>query len=45
MRINELKKIATENNYKIVKSHDGSRVLFDKDNPRVEIEIERIEEE
>ena len=34
-----------DDNYKIVKSHDGSRVLYDKDRPRVEIEIERIEEE
>lgn len=25
---------------KIIQSHDGSRVLVDKDNPRVEIEIE-----
>lgn len=36
--------VIADDNYKIVKSHDGSRVLFDKDRPRVEIEIERIEE-
>lgn len=27
---------------KIVQSHDGSRVLLDKDNPRVKIEIEEV---
>ena len=27
---------------KIVQSHDGSRVLTDKANPRVEIEIEEV---
>ena len=37
--------VIADDNYKIVVSHDGSRVLFDKDRPRVEIEIERIEEE
>lgn len=36
--------VIADYNYKIVKSHDGSRVIFDKDRPRVEIEIERIEE-
>lgn len=36
--------VIADDNYKIVKSHDGSRVLFDKDRPRVEIEIKRIEE-
>lgn len=36
--------VIADDNYKIVKSHDGSRILFDKDRPRVEIEIERIEE-
>lgn len=35
--------VIADDNYKIVKSHDGSRILFDKDRPRVEIEIERIE--
>lgn len=30
-----------DDNYKIIASHDGSRVFFDKDNPRIEVEIER----
>jgi len=29
-----------DDNYTIVKSHDGSRVFYDKENPRVEIEVE-----
>jgi Holliday junction resolvase RusA-like endonuclease len=28
-----------DDNYKILVSHDGSRVLVDKDNPRTEVEI------
>ena len=36
-------KIIDDDNYKIVVSHDGSRVYFDKENPRVEIEIKEIE--
>ena len=32
--------VIADDNCKIVKSHDGSRVLLDKENPRVEIEIE-----
>ena len=35
--------VIADDNCAIVVSHDGSRVLFDKDNPRVEIEIEEIE--
>lgn len=31
--------VLADDNSKIIKSHDGSRVFFDKDNPRVEIEI------
>lgn len=31
----------TDDNANIIKSHDGSRVRHDKDNPRIEIEIER----
>ena len=31
-----------DDNYKILASHDGSRVLVDKDNPRTEVEITRI---
>ncbi len=30
-----------DDNYTIVASHDGSRVLYDKDNPRTEIYIEK----
>lgn len=33
-----------DDNYKIVVSHDGSRVLYDKFNPRTEVYIERITE-
>lgn len=31
-----------DDNYKIIVSHDGSRVLVDKDNPRTEVEITKI---
>lgn len=31
-----------DDDWKIVAGHDGSRVLFDKENPRVEITIERM---
>lgn len=34
--------VIADDNYKIVVSHDGSRVDFDKSNPRVQIEIEKI---
>lgn len=34
--------VIKDDNCKIVVGHDGSRVLYDKDRPRVEIEIERI---
>lgn len=33
-----------DDNYTIVASHDGSKVLIDRKNPRVEIEITRYEE-
>lgn len=33
-----------DDNYKIIASHDGSRVLYDKTNPRTEVYIERIDE-
>ncbi len=33
-------KVIEDDNYTIVQSHDGSRVFYDKDNPRIEIEIE-----
>lgn len=28
-----------DDNYNIIAGHDGSRVLYDKDNPRTEVEI------
>lgn len=31
--------VLEDDNYKIIVSHDGSRVLYDKDNPRTEISI------
>ena len=31
--------VLEDDNSRIVVSHDGSRVLYDKDNPRVEIEV------
>lgn len=34
--------ILKDDNSRIVVSHDGSRVLYDKDNPRTEITITRI---
>jgi Holliday junction resolvase RusA-like endonuclease len=36
--------VLADDNSKIVASHDGSRVLYDKINPRVEIEIEVAED-
>lgn len=35
-------KILLDDNYTIVVSHDGSRVFYDKSNPRVEIEIDEL---
>lgn len=32
--------LLSDDNCSIIVSHDGSRVLYDKDNPRTEIEIE-----
>lgn len=32
-------KVIEDDNFKIVQSHDGSRVLYDKINPRTEVEI------
>lgn len=37
--------ILKDDNCNIVVSHDGSRVLYDKENPRVEIEIREINED
>lgn len=35
--------VLADDNSRIVVHHDGSRVLYDKDNPRTEIVIERYE--
>lgn len=37
--------VLEDDNSRIVAGHDGSRVLYDKENPRVEITITEIEEE
>lgn len=37
-------KILKDDNYKIIVSHDGSRVYVDRENPRTEIYINEIEE-
>jgi len=34
----------TQDDWRVVAGHDGSRVLFDKKNPRVEITITKMEE-
>nr|DAX89300.1 MAG TPA: Endodeoxyribonuclease RusA [Caudoviricetes sp.] len=34
--------VLQDDNVNIIKSHDGSRVLYDKDNPRVEINIQEV---
>lgn len=33
-----------DDNFTIIAGHDGSRVKYDKENPRTEVEIERIED-
>ena len=38
-------KIIEDDNSNIVVSHDGSRVYYDKNNPRVEIYIDKIKEQ
>lgn len=38
-------RVLEDDNSKIVAAHDGSRVELDRENPRVEIEIEEMEEE
>lgn len=35
--------VIADDNYKIIARHDGSEVLYDKENPRVEIEIREID--
>ena len=37
-------KVIEDDNSNIVVSHDGSRVFYDKENPRTEIYFERNEE-
>jgi len=37
--------VLEDDNSRIAVSHDGSRVLYDKDNPRVEIEIMEVKHE
>ena len=37
--------LLADDNYRIIESHDGSRVLYDKQNPRTEVEITRIKNE
>lgn len=37
--------VLADDNSQIVAAHDGSRVEYDKNNPRVEIEIEGMEED
>lgn len=34
-----------DDNSRIVAGHDGSRVIYDKERPRTEIEITRMEDE
>lgn len=34
-----------DDNFTIIAGHDGSRVLHDKENPRTEVEIERMNED
>ena len=38
-------RVLEDDNSKIVAAHDGSRVDYDKQNPRVEIWIEEMEDE
>lgn len=38
-------RVLEDDNSKIVSAHDGSRVDYDKQNPRVEIWIEEMEDE
>lgn len=33
-----------DDNYTIINNHDGSRVFYDKENPRTEVEIEVVED-
>ena len=35
-------KVIEDDNYNVIVSHDGSRVFYDKDNPRTEITIKKM---
>ena len=37
--------VIKDDNYKIIAGHDGSRVLYDKENPRTEVMITKMGEE
>lgn len=37
--------VLEDDNSSIIASHDGSRVMYDKDNPRTEITIRKFEKE
>jgi Holliday junction resolvase RusA-like endonuclease len=37
-------RVVEDDNYKIIASTDGSRVRYDKDNPRTEIEITEVDD-
>lgn len=36
--------LLADDNYTIIAGHDGSRVLYDKDNPRTEVTIKKLED-
>lgn len=36
--------LLADDNYTIIQSHDGSRVMYDKENPRTEVEVTEIED-
>ncbi len=36
--------VLEDDNYRIIASHDGSRVYYDKDNPRTEVEVTSLED-
>lgn len=37
--------VLKDDDYKIIASHDGSKVIYDKENPRTELTITRIKQE
>ncbi len=38
-------KLLEDDNFKIIQSHDGSRVKYDKENPRTEVIITEVNDE